>query len=159
MRRVLTRFFFRTSEDACRCRRRRRRPLRPFFPAFFLFSLRSSCRMFFLRDVFVRQVIDKRAMDPKLKPLLDQFHVEIQVKCFFVVCMCVRSAGHLLSAAYHLFRDNGLAHPLCETSITTLHPTPNPRPIRFAQSTIGSHVGQIDHDLSRSSTVDRNQPL
>ena len=49
--------------------------------------------MFFLRDVFVRQVIDKRAMDPKLKPLLDQFHVEIQVKCFFVgACVCGQQA-------------------------------------------------------------------
>eukprot|EP00903_Cladosiphon_okamuranus_P006192 g6089.t1 len=28
---------------------------------------------------FACKVIDKRAMDPKLKPLLDQFHVEIQV--------------------------------------------------------------------------------
>ncbi|CAM9388887.1 unnamed protein product, partial [Ectocarpus sp. 6 AP-2014] len=31
------------------------------------------------RKEFACKVIDKRAMDPKLKPLLDQFHVEIQV--------------------------------------------------------------------------------
>ena len=49
---------------------------------------------FFPFDVFFFcQVIDKRAMDPKLKPLLDQFQVEIQVS--FCVCflLCVWSVG------------------------------------------------------------------
>lgn len=40
------------------------------------------------------QVIDKRAMDPKLKPLLVQFHVEIQARTMvhFPLGHCRRSS-------------------------------------------------------------------
>lgn len=58
-----------------------------FFILLFVWSLFLMLFLFFIPlFVPVAQVIDKRGMDPKLKPLLAQFHVEIQARHLVSSC-------------------------------------------------------------------------